>query len=187
LNTSTRSRQAAQYKSNINPIYQHLTGTCRSDRVRRVAKLTSAGILFSELVIEVFRVNGLALAAGDRLTRPLGLTSARWQVMGVVDHAPTPIAHIARAMGLTRQSVRETADALVRDGFAEYVDNPHHRTAKLLALSDVGRKALRQVEAQHALWANQLGRKLGLAGLQAAIGELQRAREVLETDEAESD
>jgi DNA-binding MarR family transcriptional regulator len=152
-----------------------------------MAKLTPVGALLSELVIEVFRVNGLALAAGDRLTRPVGLTSARWQVMGVVDHAPTPVAHVARTMGLTRQSVRETADALVRDGFAIYVDNPHHRTAKLLALSDAGRKALREIEAQHALWANQLGRKLGLAGLQAAVGGLQRAREVLETEDAESE
>jgi DNA-binding MarR family transcriptional regulator len=138
--------------------------------------------LFSELVVEVFRVNGLALAAGDRLTRPLGLTSARWQVMGVVDHAPSPIAHIARAMGLTRQSVRETADALVRDGFATYQDNPHHRTAKLLALSDAGQKALREIEARHAVWASQLGRKLGLAGLQAAVAELQRTREALEAE-----
>jgi hypothetical protein len=46
---------------------------------------------------------------------------------------------------------------------------------------------LREIEAQHALWANQLGRKLGLAGLQAAVDGLQRAREVLEIEEAESE
>jgi DNA-binding MarR family transcriptional regulator len=145
-----------------------------------MAKLTPAGLAFSELVIEAFRINGLALAAGDRLTKPRGLTSARWQVMGVADHAPTPIAHIARNMGLTRQSVRETADALVRDGFASYVDNPHHRTAKLLTLTDAGRRALRDIEKRHAAWANRLGGKLTHAALQTALAELKRARELLE-------
>jgi len=147
-----------------------------------MATLTSAGLAFSRLVIEAFRINGLALAAGDRLTKPSHLTSARWQVMGVADHAPTPIAHIAREMGLKRQSVRETADALVRDGFASYLDNPHHRTAKLLTLTDSGRKALRAIEKRHALWANALGGKHSLPALRAAVAELQRAREHLEAE-----
>jgi DNA-binding MarR family transcriptional regulator len=145
-------------------------------------KLSPSGLLFSELVIETFRINGLALAAGDRLTKPSGLTSARWQVMGVADHAPTPIANIARMMGLKRQSVRETADALVRDGFATYLDNPHHRTAKLLTLTDGGRTALREIETRHAAWANRLGGKFTLPALRAALAELQRARELLEHD-----
>lgn len=147
-----------------------------------MSKLSPSGLAFSELLIEIFRVNGLALAAGDDLAKPSGLTSARWQVMGVADHAPAPVAHVARTMGLTRQSVRETADTLVRDGFALYLDNPHHRTAKLLALSDAGRKALREVEKRQAAWANRIGSKLALPALHAALIELQRMREGLEHD-----
>lgn len=111
-----------------------------------MSRHTPAGEAFTELVLEVFRVNGLALEAGDRLAAPTGLSSARWQVRGVVDHSPAPAASVARIMGLTRQSVQRTADALERDGFIEYADNPHHKRAKLIALTTEGRAALRQPE-----------------------------------------
>ncbi|WP_437617973.1 MarR family winged helix-turn-helix transcriptional regulator [Sorangium sp. So ce1151] len=147
-----------------------------------MARLTAAAAAFSELVIEVFRVNGLALEAGDVLARPAGLTSARWQVLGVVDHGPAPVSNVARTMGLTRQSVQQIADALERDGFVEYVDNPHHRTARLIAMTAAGREALRQVEARHAAWADRLGKQLDLSSLCAAVDALREARRALEEE-----
>lgn len=144
--------------------------------------LSPAALALSELIVEVFRCNGAALAAGDRLSEPAGLTSARWQVLGVVDHGPAPVAHVARIMGLTRQSVRLTADALERAGFVRYVDNPHHRRAKLLELTPAGRKALRQVEARHSAWAERLGRSLPLTELRQVLSGLARVRELLESD-----
>ena len=63
---------------------------------------TPAGSAFTGLIIETFRLNGELLAAGDELCADLGLTSARWQVMGAIDEGPLPVAHIARNMGLTR-------------------------------------------------------------------------------------
>lgn len=143
-------------------------------------ELTTEGKLFTELVLEVFRVNGLVLAAGDRLTEPVGLSSARWQVLGVVDHEPAPVANVARLMGLTRQSVQQTADALERDGFIEYLQNPHHRRAKLIAMTPKGRQALREVEARHAQWANQLGTGVDLKSLRAALNGLRQVRQRLE-------
>jgi len=145
-------------------------------------KLTAAAAVLSGLFIEVFRVNGLLLEAGDVITAPLGLTSARWQVLGVVDQDPVPVATVARTMGLTRQSVQLTADALERDRFIEYVDNPHHRRAKLIAITEAGRSALREVEARHATWANRLGRQLDAGALRAAAEGLQQVREHLEQD-----
>jgi DNA-binding MarR family transcriptional regulator len=144
--------------------------------------LTPLGFAFSELVIEVFRVNGLALAAGDRLTGPLGLTSARWQVMGAVGDEPASVAQVARTMGLTRQSVRETVASLVEAGLISYRENPQHRTAKLLVLTAQGQRALRAVERKHAVWANRLGVAFQAAPLKAALAELRRARELLALD-----
>ncbi|MFC6050148.1 MarR family transcriptional regulator, partial [Methylobacterium hispanicum] len=68
------------------------------DRLRRA---------WSGLAIEVFRLNGDLVEGGDALVRDLGLTSARWQVLGAValSPVPLPVAHIARNMGLARQSV----------------------------------------------------------------------------------
>jgi len=147
-----------------------------------MAGLTARATAFSEFLIEVFRINGLALEVGDLLSKPAGLTSARWQVLGVVDHGPAPVSNVARTMGLTRQSVQSTADVLESDGFIEYVANPHHRTAKLIAITKGGREALRRVEARHAVWANRLGTRLGLARLRAALEVMQHAREALEQD-----
>ena len=38
---------------------------------------TAEAIALTELILETFRLNGCLLAAGDRLTADLGLTSAR--------------------------------------------------------------------------------------------------------------
>jgi DNA-binding MarR family transcriptional regulator len=152
-----------------------------------MATLTEEGEAFTELVLEVFRLNGLALEAGDRLTEPLGLSSARWQVLGVVDHAPAPVANVARLMGLSRQGVQQIADALERDGFIEYLENPHHRRAKLISMTAKGREALRRIEGRHAVWANRLGAGMSLRQLRAAVNGLREARQLLEKDVSASD
>jgi DNA-binding MarR family transcriptional regulator len=143
--------------------------------------LTKAGYAFSELLIEIFRANGAALAAGDVLTAPVGLTSSRWQVMGAIGETPATVSHVARAMGLTRQSVQQVADALERDDFVVYRDNPHHKRAKLIALTNSGAKALAEVEARHVLWANRLAKKLG-ASPAKAIALLKETRALLEAE-----
>ena len=76
---------------------------------------TSEGETATEVVLATFRANGLLLAAGDELAGTQGLTSARWQVLGAITLADMPLSvpHIARRMGLTRQSVHVTVNRLV--------------------------------------------------------------------------
>ncbi|HEY0453639.1 MarR family winged helix-turn-helix transcriptional regulator [Actinophytocola sp.] len=142
--------------------------------------LTDRGLEFSELLVEVFRVNGLLLAAGDELARPAGLTSARWQILGVVDHEPATVAAVARVMGLTRQTVRQTANALAEAGMLTFHDNPRDRRARLLALTPRGRHALRQVERRQAAWANAVAARLDTAELKATAGMLRDLGDLLE-------
>ncbi|MBN9683907.1 MULTISPECIES: MarR family winged helix-turn-helix transcriptional regulator [unclassified Corallococcus] len=149
--------------------------------------LTQKAETFSALVLEVFQLNGLLLQAGDRLSAPAGLTSARWQVLGVIDHGPATVAAVARTMGLARQSVQQTADALASDGFVEFVDNPHHQRAKCVALTAAGRRALRKVEQAHAAWADRLGASLPPALLTAAVAGVREARLRLEEDLADAE
>jgi DNA-binding MarR family transcriptional regulator len=150
-----------------------------------VTELSHGGWAFSEVLVEVFRVNGLLLAAGDRLAGPVGLTSARWQVLGVIDHAPATVAQVARTMGLTRQTVRQTADALVRDRLVELVDNPAHRRARLMALTDTGRTALRYVEERQAGWADAIAERLPLSDLRACLGVLRDLGDLLAEPDGE--
>ncbi len=146
-----------------------------------MSKPSANGSTFTELILDVFRLNGLLLEAGDRLTHPVGLSSARWQVLGVVDDQPTPVAHVARIMGLTRQSVQQTADALANDGFITYTDNPHHRRAKLMNITPKGRQALDYIQQRQIEWANQVSETLSLEEIKTAITVLRQLGERLET------
>jgi DNA-binding MarR family transcriptional regulator len=141
---------------------------------------SGAGNALTDLVLEVFRLNGRLLAAGDRMTRPAGQTSARWQVLGAIDAEPCTVSGIARAMGLTRQSVQRTADRLHAEGLVSYVDNPAHRRAKLVALTTRGRAVLDGITLRQVVWANELGAGLGEADVRRALRVIHAFREMLE-------
>lgn len=116
--------------------------------------------LFATAAITSFQLNGQFLAIAEELAAPAGITAAWWQVLGAVLREPLPVAGIARAMGITRQSVQRIADLLVDKGLAEFQPNPAHRRAKLVAVTDTGREAIKRINPQHALMAKRLAAKL---------------------------
>ncbi|MFF5358390.1 MarR family winged helix-turn-helix transcriptional regulator [Streptomyces scabiei] len=136
--------------------------------------------LLSRTAVGVFRLNGQFLSVADELTRPAGLTAAWWQVLGAVLPEPLPVAGVARAMGITRQSVQRVADLLVGRGLAEYVPNPAHRRAKLLAPTPAGRAAIDQVEPGHAALAARLARELGEAEFAETVRVIEQLSGVLD-------
>jgi DNA-binding MarR family transcriptional regulator len=136
----------------------------------------------SGLILEVFRLNRQLLDAGDALAEPAGLTSARWQVLGVVEHGPIPAAQVARTMGLTRQGVQRTADSLEAEGLISYEPNPQHRRAQLLALTPKGRAALDIVQRRHAEWVERLVQGHSPEALSAAVDLLRQVRTCLERE-----
>lgn len=141
---------------------------------------TTTSRAFTALILEVFQLNGRLLNAGDALTRPLGQTSARWQVLGALDEAGQTVAQIGRQMGLTRQSVQRTTDLLEADGLVSYVDNPAHRRAKLATLTARGRAALDAITTRQIAWANRIGSRLAEDDLQRAIHTLRDVREAVD-------
>lgn len=128
----------------------------RSERSER-----SEQDLLSRTALAVFHLNGQFLAVSEELARPAGLTAAWWQVLGAVLREPLPVAGIARAMGITRQSVQRIADLLVERGLAAYAPNPAHRRAKLLTPTAEGRAAVARIEPGHAELAARLAAELG--------------------------
>ncbi len=145
-----------------------------------------AHTVMTELILEVFRLNGELLAAGDDLVGDIGLTSARWQVLGAIDLSPVPlpVAHIARNMGLTRQSVQRLVDEMEEDGLVEHADNPHHRRAKLVLLTGKGEIAFRTAMARQEGWAENLAAGLGPDAIPAASATLRALRQRLGVDAA---
>ena len=97
----------------------------------------------TKLILSIFRVNGALLIAGDRLTSSIGLTSARWQVLGTVAKSSTPltVSAIGKYMGLSRQNVRVIVRELEAAGLVRLTDNPQHQRASLVMLTPKGKRA----------------------------------------------
>jgi DNA-binding MarR family transcriptional regulator len=140
---------------------------------------TPSGAAATDLVLEIFRANGLLLAAGDRLAKPLGLTSARWQVLGAIVAEPATVSQVARTMGLTRQSVQRVADVLAREGLVAYENNPNHRRAALLRLTPEGEHAVDRITERQIAWANALSRGLDPSALADAAAVLRTLQDRL--------
>lgn len=143
---------------------------------------TQSGTAVSELIVSVFRLNGRLLAAGDRLVADFGLTSARWQVLGAIalSPVPEPVARLARNMGLKRQGVQRIVRELVAEEFVELKDNPHHRSAKLVVMTDKGRQAYYAALRAQAPWVNMLGNDVDPESIEEASRILDRLRQRLE-------
>jgi DNA-binding MarR family transcriptional regulator len=136
----------------------------------------------TDLILDVFRLNGALLASGDALVGDLGLTSARWQVLGAIalSPIPLPVAHLARNMGLTRQAVQRSIDEMRGDGLVRLDPNPHHKRAMLVAMTARGESAYRAASERQAGWADLLAAGLSSEAVEAAgalLRELQRRLE----------
>jgi DNA-binding MarR family transcriptional regulator len=151
-------------------------------------KRTPAGAAVSELIVAVFRLNGRLLVSGDRLVASLGLTSARWQVLGAIAFArtPEPVARLARNMGLNRQGVQRIVGELAAEGFLELKDNPHHRSAKLVVMTAKGLKAFDAAMRLQTPWVNMLGEGFDAKSIEKAGRVLEELRQRLERSAADA-
>lgn len=119
---------------------------------------TETGEAMTNLILDVFRLNGRLLVAGDRLVAELGLTSARWQILGAIAYAerPEPVAWHARSMGVHRQGVQRIVNDLEAEGIVEFQPNPHHKRAHLVLLTAKGRRLFETAIALQVPWVNAL-------------------------------
>src|SRR5260221_4084500 len=103
----------------------------------------------SRFSLSIFRLNGLLMWNGDRITGSIGQSSARWQVLGRVGYQPQTVAQMAREMGHARQSVQRLADVLAKEGLVVYKDNPADQSARLLELTPQGGKTFLRRTLHH--------------------------------------
>ena len=148
---------------------------------------TDTGKLLTDLMLAVFRLNGRLLAGGDRLGADMGLTSARWQVLGALEAGPGSAAEVARRMGLRRQSVQRLVDAMVADGLLALSDNPNHKRARLVDMTEQGRARYASIMARHRGWANGLSEGLDPTAIAAGVALVEElARRVGDQDAGEA-
>ena len=133
-------------------------------------KRTPSGDAVTNLVLDLFRLNNQLLAAGDRLVAALGLTSARWQVLGAIAAAnnPQPVAWLARNLGAHRQNVQRIVNDLAKEGLVAFETNPHHRKAQLVILTKKGKQSFDAAMRLQAPWSDGLSKGLSVKDIKTA-------------------
>lgn len=145
-------------------------------------KRTAAGDAVTNLVLDLFRLNNLLLTGGDRLVASLGLTSARWQILGAIVAAerPQPVAWLARDLGASRQNVQRIVNDLETEGHVAFGANPHHRRAQLVVLTDKGKRTFDAAMRLQGPWINSLSDGLLIKDIEAAHRVIATLRQRLE-------
>lgn len=132
---------------------------------------TEAGEAVTALILDVFRLNGRLQLAGDRLVAELGLTSARWQILGAIAYAERPesVAWHARTMGVHRQGVQRIVNELEKEGIVEFQPNPHHKRAQLVVLTAKGQQLFAAADALQVPWVNDISKGLSTDDIATAL------------------
>lgn len=139
-------------------------------------KHTNKGRILTEIILETFKLNGLLILEGDQLIGELGLTSARWKVLGALSEQPEPmtVPDIARMMGQSRQAVQRLSNEMMEDGLLTTLPNPNHKRAKLLALTENGKEAYKLAMDKQIPWVNSIAHDFKESELKLVSSELQK-------------
>lgn len=135
------------------------------------------------LILEIFRLNGRLISAGDRIVGKMGLTSARWQILGAVVRAESKqtVAQIAREAGVARQGVQRIVNELVAEQILELHDNGNDKRALLVAITDKGVKLHGQADKARRAWLTEAVQGITQSEIDQAKTTLLAIRERLES------
>ena len=110
------------------------------------------------LIKEALQITPKLQLQGDRLTKDLQLTSSRWGVLGFVSAAEKAltVSDLARRMSLKPQTVQRFVAAIEQQGFITLDNNPDHKRARLMRLTEKGGKALAVLKQRELRWATNI-------------------------------
>jgi DNA-binding MarR family transcriptional regulator len=132
--------------------------------------------LFLDLVLAIFRLSGLLHAAGDKMAEGVGLTSARWKVIGVIALASggVTVPAIGRALGQSRQAVQRITNVMKEDGLLSYQHNPRHQRSPLVILTEQGQQVYNALRSVQDPWALENTSELALQDLETSLRVVRR-------------
>lgn len=133
-------------------------------------------VLFLDLVLSLFRLNSLLIAEGDAMTEQLGLTHARWKVIGAIalSNSGLTVPGIARVLGQSRQAVQRITDVMVEDGLLAYVPNPKHKRSMLVTLSEDGKHVYNKLREVQDPWAIETTEDIPVEELESGLRLVRR-------------
>lgn len=132
-------------------------------------KRSKGGDAVSNLLLATFKLNGVFLAAADKISAPSGLTAARWQVLGTLMWGDMTVSGVAREMGLSRQAVQRIANVLAKEGLIAFLDNPNDKRAKLASATNAGREAIHSLAERQHIWANTTAAGIDPSEIELAV------------------
>ncbi|MBP7202615.1 MAG: winged helix-turn-helix transcriptional regulator [Propionivibrio sp.] len=140
-------------------------------------------VAVTELTLAVFRLNGVLLHWGDKLVAPLGLTSARWQMLGAIALADTPptAPQVGGVMGITRQGAQKQLNLLTEQGLVKSHPNPANQRSPFYALTPEGWAQYRKADALWAAQAAELAALIPAIQASTATRTLESMRRALQT------
>jgi DNA-binding MarR family transcriptional regulator len=140
------------------------------------------GPVFTEIVLELFKLGGLLTNEGDQMALEYGVTSARWKILGALFLAgePQTVPQIARRMGLTRQAVQRLVDAMHKDRLILFQKNPDHERAKLIELTELGKDIFLKLDEKQIKWANSRSANITQTELETTLSVLKRISDTID-------
>ena len=82
---------------------------------------------------------------------------------------PLTVPRIAQMRPTSRQRMQRLANELAAEGFVEFIDNPKHRSSKLVRLTHKGDARYRELHAQLISIASTMGVTLDKADIRKTI------------------
>jgi len=122
-------------------------------------------------MLEIFRLNARLLEKGNQMVAPLGMTSARWQVLGAIALSGKAVScpQIAAAMGITRQGAQKQLNLAYEDQLVAVQENPRNLRSPLYELTAAGRDAYGKAMALQADWSKALARGITASDWQTTL------------------
>ena len=113
-----------------------------------------------KLVGEVLRASARIAASRNALLTGFGATGPRLRLMKMIRRRRTPrtVSQLARATGVSRQTLQATVRDLVRVGFLNLEKNDYDRRAPIVVLTPQGEACLDQLLRVERRWIADLTR-----------------------------
>ncbi len=101
------------------------------------------GEALHDLFREVFALHGVLSGIMDAVHERAGLRTPHVKAAGVLDAGgPATVPDMAASLGVSRQFVQVVCNELRDAGLVEFLENPRHKTSKLVRLTEAGRTRL---------------------------------------------
>jgi DNA-binding MarR family transcriptional regulator len=130
---------------------------------------------FQRLVGAVFRLNGQLIRTAESLSADLDISTNRWQAIATIRAQPLTVSQIARRIGVSRQSARQTVLKLEQSGLVELQPNPDHRRSQLVALTEAGTEIMEILRERQSRLTHSFTDGLGVT-----VGSIDRLTDKLE-------